>query len=528
MPNGATLSLVVQWDEPWGARTTDLDSFLVNANGGALATTSDDFVASGPEDGGIPLNYVTWTNHTGSPVAVGLRILRASGTRSPLIKYMAIPSNFYMPGISEYPSAVGGAIAPDAASAEGAVTVAAVPAGLAGRNLVEWFSSRGPVNHVFDQTGSRLATPLVLNKPDVAGADAVTTGVPGFAPFAGTSAAAPHVAGVAALTWSANPSLSADQIASIITDPANATPCLVASDCGSGFVLADRTVAAAKALASASTDWRAVVLAHGGAWSEASSCSLYTFGSSGVGRKATYSGSSGCDYTAAPTSAPFTWTVNGSSASLAFAASSETLSFETYNAGTDLLGFTRPGAPADFDGCTSSAFPAALKASVTCAAAGDPGGQTSATDTPDPTDTATPSPTATETPSPTATATDTPSPTATATETPSPTATATETPSPTATATETPSPTATATETPSPTATATETPSADADGDRDAEPDGDGDRDADARRRRATETPSPTPTATPTVEPTPTPTPTSSRRRRRRSSRRPHLRQPRR
>jgi len=39
---------------------------------------------------------------------------------------------------------------------------------------------------------------ILLQKPDFTGADGVTTRTPGFNPFFGTSAAAPHVAGVAA------------------------------------------------------------------------------------------------------------------------------------------------------------------------------------------------------------------------------------------------------------------------------------------------------------------------------------------
>ena len=43
---------------------------------------------------------------------------------------------------------------------------------------------------------------------------------PGFLPFFGTSAAAPHAAGVAALVKSANPSLTGAQIRQILIDTA--------------------------------------------------------------------------------------------------------------------------------------------------------------------------------------------------------------------------------------------------------------------------------------------------------------------
>ena len=51
-----------------------------------------------------------------------------------------------------------------------------------------------------------------LTKPDIAAADGVSTKTPGFLPFFGTSAAAPHAAAVAALIKSAKPSYTNAQI----------------------------------------------------------------------------------------------------------------------------------------------------------------------------------------------------------------------------------------------------------------------------------------------------------------------------
>ncbi len=47
---------------------------------------------------------------------------------------------------------------------------------------------------------------IVLVKPDISAADGITARTPGFNPFFGTSAAAPHAAGVAAIVKSARPS----------------------------------------------------------------------------------------------------------------------------------------------------------------------------------------------------------------------------------------------------------------------------------------------------------------------------------
>ena len=92
-------------------------------------------------------------------------------------------------------------------------------------NPIEAFSSDGPRKIFFNPDGTAI-TPgnflfssnggLTLQKPDGAAADGVTTRTPGFNPFFGTSAAAPHAAAIAALVKSANPALSPQQIYGIL------------------------------------------------------------------------------------------------------------------------------------------------------------------------------------------------------------------------------------------------------------------------------------------------------------------------
>ena len=96
-----------------------------------------------------------------------------------------------------------------------------------GTEQVESFSSDGPRQMFFEPDGSPI-TPgnhlagggRVLQQPVIAAADGVSTATPGFNPFFGTSASAPHAAAIAALILEANGglgSLSRSQLRSAMT-----------------------------------------------------------------------------------------------------------------------------------------------------------------------------------------------------------------------------------------------------------------------------------------------------------------------
>ena len=98
-----------------------------------------------------------------------------------------------------------------------------------------------PGNYLFSTAAERC-----WSKPDLAAADGVTTRTWGFAPFFGTSAAAPHAAAVAALVKSARPSLTNHQIYSILTSTAlDIRAPGVDNDSGHGLAMARAAVAKA-------------------------------------------------------------------------------------------------------------------------------------------------------------------------------------------------------------------------------------------------------------------------------------------
>ena len=95
------------------------------------------------------------------------------------------------------------------------ISVGAIDSQDLGNNEIEPFSSQGPVTILYPFPETRV-------KPDICGIDNVkVTGVGGFpTPFQGTSASAPHIAGIVALIWSGNPTLPAGGIRSALLSSA--------------------------------------------------------------------------------------------------------------------------------------------------------------------------------------------------------------------------------------------------------------------------------------------------------------------
>ena len=239
-PTNGFILVALQWDERWGGAQTDLDLRLVTTTGVELASSTTDNIATG-----LPREIASFEN-LGPPLQVCVEIRRFAGAATPFMKW--IQHDNYHPAPVPEIDTQSNTINPDAASARGSLAVAAVAANDSDLDTPEMFSSRGPSTRFFDAAGNRLATPEVRINPDLAAADRVSTTVPGFSTFLGTSAAAPSAAGIAALLHSANPNATVNEIYAQMTDPANAIDCTLNAavpdpDCGAGFSLADRAAA---------------------------------------------------------------------------------------------------------------------------------------------------------------------------------------------------------------------------------------------------------------------------------------------
>ena len=204
--NGAGSTLLLQWDDLFyqGKVTTDLNFYLINAAGNCVFTfASNNIAADYAEEivglsGGASGTYRIMVGRTsaGTKLASRVRIVSLEGWGGAPFQVRSGPTTF---GHS---------------AAAGANSVAAYrytfPAAQQSpfTPAFESFSSPGPVTIAFDAAGNRLAVPETRKKPDFAAPDGGNTTFffpnsdyegDGFNNFFGTSAAAPHAAGVAAL-----------------------------------------------------------------------------------------------------------------------------------------------------------------------------------------------------------------------------------------------------------------------------------------------------------------------------------------
>lgn len=199
---GENITVRLQWNDAFGASTNDYDLYLLSGNEVELLGKS----VNAQDGDGDPYEALTFTNPLVNQLLVKIFITKYSGADRLLKMFIlgGAPLEYVVPegSIFGHPAV------------PGVVSVAAIAANDPNNDDIEPFSSRGPVEIFYPSEETR-------NKPDLTGIDNVeVSGVGGFAsPFLGTSAAAPHIAGLAALLYGPF-STSAQEIITALKDSA--------------------------------------------------------------------------------------------------------------------------------------------------------------------------------------------------------------------------------------------------------------------------------------------------------------------
>jgi hypothetical protein len=256
IPAGVVALVVLQWDDPFGTipgsagPQTDLDFVAFSAAGVPIAVSAFDNSVTLE-----PVEIMEIPNLGAVPLAVDLEIDRFAGPNPTLMKWVSFTSGS---GVQVNEFATNSATVFGHANAARAFGVAASFWGTApafgGSPTTEPFSSAGGTPILFAANGQRLASPVTRPSPVFTGPDGGNTtffgqDIPQDADnqpnFFGTSAAAPHVAGVAALALDQTPSATPAQIGSALSSTAvNIGAPGFDADSGAGLVDADAALRA--------------------------------------------------------------------------------------------------------------------------------------------------------------------------------------------------------------------------------------------------------------------------------------------
>ena len=286
MQPGELVAVVVEWDQPYitgapasGGAKNQLDLCVTGQNGVVIEDYDGNPVScTGPNAlGADPYQLLIIANPANASFNTAQQNLQfslglANGTAAPGQLILTVQDDGLGSSITQF--------ATNSATLQGhhnAATAAAVGAGFyfstpacnTSPPVLEAYSSEGGAPTLFDTSGTRLATPIVRQKPDFVGPDGAndtflgftlaSSGLtggklnttisecqnnPDYPNFFGTSAATPHAAGIAALILQADSAATPTEIYSALQKTAlpmgSSTPNY---DSGYGFVQAAAALA---------------------------------------------------------------------------------------------------------------------------------------------------------------------------------------------------------------------------------------------------------------------------------------------
>jgi hypothetical protein len=193
VPSGTAGHVVLQWDDRFGESANNYDLFLYDEKGREIARSVN--LQDGDDD---PMEWVRFMNTDNNPQTYTVKVVKSAAEDANLEIYVLPLSgrSIILDPSTPEDSLFGQQVVNEA------ITVGAITP--YGKNLtVQDYSSRGPASLKYPSTEIRL-------KPDIVAPDHITvlTGQLHKAVFTGTSASVPHIAGLAALIWSSDPSLT--------------------------------------------------------------------------------------------------------------------------------------------------------------------------------------------------------------------------------------------------------------------------------------------------------------------------------
>ena len=215
-----TLFACLHWNNRYGQARDDYDFFLFNAELNTILAAS----TNAQNGTGDPIECLVYENPTANVISLNLVVEKFAGAER---EFTIVFSGFARG--QDYVSPTGAVKGHHAA--ERCLAIGAIPANDPGNDDIASFSSHGPSRiYSYDANGNPVSF-VDRDKPDLVAIDRVRitgAGQFGFQDppnsgrwfFSGTSAAAPHVAAIAAMVRAANPSLSAVQVGQILKDSA--------------------------------------------------------------------------------------------------------------------------------------------------------------------------------------------------------------------------------------------------------------------------------------------------------------------